>query len=36
MDDEIEYLRLHGDATVASAQLAPIGVKEMIAEQKLQ
>ena len=27
MDDEIEHLRLDGDRTVASAQLASIGIK---------
>ncbi|WP_162307307.1 hypothetical protein [Bradyrhizobium amphicarpaeae] len=35
MDDEIENLRLHGNRNLLAAQLAPVGIKKVVTEQKL-
>src|SRR4030088_1688460 len=36
MDQQVEYLRLHGDAPAAAAQLAPLHVKDLIIKEKLR
>jgi hypothetical protein len=35
MDDEVEYLRFHGNGNLLAAQFAPVGVEKVIPEQKL-
>jgi hypothetical protein len=35
MDDEIENLRFHGNGNLLAAQLAQVGIEQVIPEQKL-
>jgi hypothetical protein len=35
VDDEIEDLRLHGNGNLLAAQLAQVGIEQVIPEQKL-
>jgi hypothetical protein len=35
MDDEVEDLRFHGDGNLLAAQLAQVGIKKVVPEQKL-